>query len=775
MVENPTYEELAQKVKKLEKSEKKYRQLFETVMVGIYRTGIEDGKFFAANEALAKMLGYESVHTLVKEYVTSEHYVDPERRQELLHRLLEDGKVDGFEIEMKRVDGSHIQIALSARIYPDRGYLEGVIVDITDRKRALAALKESEMKFSKLFQASPVYMTFSTLDDGCFLEVNDAFTKITGYPREEVLGRNPAEIGLLPNPEKMFPLVKLIREHGGFYEEKIEFRTKNGESLSGLFSSEKIQLGGRDCLVNVFIDITERKLASSKLQESEERLKLALDSVSDAVWDWRVDTGEVYFSSRWYTMLGYDPYELPQTFETWRDLLHPDDLINAEQTVSRHLNSAKPFEMEFRMRTKSNEWRWILARGKTVEKDSQGNALRMLGTHMDITERIRSEKDKKALETQLQNAQKMEAIGTLAGGVAHDFNNLLMAIQGHASLMIMGKDSTHPDFDHLKEIEDHVESAAELTRQLLGFARGGKYAVRPTDLNELIEKANRMFGRTRKEIVIRGKYEKNLWTVAVDRGQIEQVLLNFYVNAWQAMPEGGALSIETKNVTLDENFVKPFSVEPGRYTNVSVTDTGVGMDKATQEKMFDPFFTTKEIGRGTGLGLASAYGIIKNHGGFINVCSEKDYGSTFSVYLPASGEEIIEEKKPAGDTLKGSETVLLVDDEVMIIEIAEALFNRLGYNVLTAGSGKEAIEIYERNKALIDVVILDMIMPGMSGGETYDRIKHINPKVKILLSSGYSINGQATEILNRGCNGFIQKPFKIKEVSQKLREILDEI
>ena len=207
---------------------------------------------------------------------------------------------------------------------------------------------------------------------------------------------------------------------------------------------------------------------------------------------------------------------------------------------------------------------------------------------------------------------------------------------------------------------------------------------------------------------------------------------------------------------------------------ISVTDTGVGMDKATREKIFEPFFTTKEMGRGTGLGLASVYGIIKNHGGFIDVYSEKGHGTTFNIYLPASEKEVIKERKPAGDTLRGTETVLFVDDEGMIIDVAGELFEQLGYKVLTAGSGKEACEIYEKNKEQIDIVLLDMIMPDMSGSDTYDKMKKIDPDIKVLLSSGYSINGQATEIMDRGCNGFIQKPFKMKELSQKLREILDD-
>jgi two-component system, cell cycle sensor histidine kinase and response regulator CckA len=779
--------ERKQMEKALRESEGKYRLITENTadLISILNMNLQ---FTYVSPATMRLRGYTVEEAMAQ---TLEQVLTPESMQlglavfEEEIRLEASGTADPdrtriLELEEYKKDGSMIwmEVNLSFLRNKDRKPVGILIVsrDITERKRTEEALREGEEKYKSLTNNLNVGVYRNSRgSEGNFIEANSAIVKMFGYgSREEFLKIGVSNLYKNPNERKEF--ISKIAKTGSIKNELLELQKKDGTVFIGSVSAVAVENRNGDIKYfdGIIEDITDRKRAGSKLQESEERLKLALDSVSDAVWDWRVDTGKVYFSSRWYTMLGYDPYELPQTFETWRALLHPDDLSNAEQTISRHLNSAKPFEMEFRMRTKSNQWKWILARGKTVEKDSQGNASRMLGTHMDITERIKSENDKKALETQLQNAQKMEAIGTLAGGIAHDFNNLLMAIQGRTSLMIMGKDSSHPDFNHLREVESHVERAADLTRQLLDFARGGKYEVRPTDLNELIKKENRMFGRTRKEIIIRGKYEENIWSVDVDRGQVEQVLLNLYVNAWQAMPESGELYLETKNVTLYENYVKSFSIEPGRYVKISVNDTGVGMDKATQERIFDPFFTTKEIGGGTGLGLASAYGIIKNHGGFINVYSEKGHGSTFNVYLPASEKEIIEEKKSPGETLMGSETLLLVDDEPMIIEIAEELFSRLGYNVLSAVGGKEAITIYEEQEERIDMVILDMIMPNMSGGETYDRLKNINPKVKVLLSSGYSINGQATEILGRGCNGFIQKPFKMKELSQKLREILDE-
>jgi PAS domain S-box-containing protein len=406
-------------------------------------------------------------------------------------------------------------------------------------------------------------------------------------------------------------------------------------------------------------------------------------------------------------------------------------------------------------------------------KDQDDRPVGFRGIARDVTERLKAEKERKQLEAQLQQAQKMETIGTLAGGIAHDFNNLLQGIQGRASLMLMGTASSHPHFEHLNGIVDYVEGGANLTRQLLGFARGGKYEVKTTDLNELIKNQNKMFGRTKKEITIRGKYEENLWSTEVDRSQIEQVLMNLYINAVQAMPGGGDLYVHTENIIIDENYIKPFMIKPGKYIKTSVTDTGVGMDKATQQRIFDPFFTTKEMGRGTGLGLASVYGIVKNHDGFINVYSEQGEGTTFNFYLPTSKGEILDDKELAENILKGSETVLLVDDEDMIIDVGKPILEQMGYNVLTATGGKEALDIYEKNKQEIGIVVLDMIMPGMGGGDTYDRLKELNPDIKVLLSSGYSINGQATKILERGCDGFIQKPFNVMGLSRKIRGILD--
>ncbi|NLA75762.1 MAG: response regulator, partial [Deltaproteobacteria bacterium] len=322
-------------------------------------------------------------------------------------------------------------------------------------------------------------------------------------------------------------------------------------------------------------------------------------------------------------------------------------------------------------------------------------------------------------------------------------------------------------------IEEYVKSASSLTQQLLGFARGGKYEVKPVNLNELLSSGAEMFGRMKKEIIIHKNLAKELWASEVDRGQIERALMNIFINAWQAMPGGGDLYVESENINLNVSSLKPYKVNPGRYVKLSISDNGIGMDRATQEKIFDPFFTTKEIGRGTGLGLASVYGILKNHGGFIDVYSEKGVGTIFKLYFPASEKEAVTEIPVNKTVVKGSGRILFVDDEDLILEVGMRMLEKLGYTVDTAGNGKEAVKFYQENRDDIDVIILDMIMPGMNGSEAFEKLKEIKSDVKVLLSSGYSINGQAASIIEKGCKGFIQKPFDLKQLSQKIKEVLE--
>ena len=384
--------------------------------------------------------------------------------------------------------------------------------------------------------------------------------------------------------------------------------------------------------------------------------------------------------------------------------------------------------------------------------------------------------EKRNMEDRIQQVQRMESLAVLADGIANNFNNLLMAIEGNASLMLLDKNASHPDYEKIRNIKKSVKDGAELSNQLMAFAIGEKCEVKETDLNELVKHSSEILSSAKKEITVFSRYQKEIWPAKVDQSQIEQVLLNLYVNAADAMPDGGALYLQTENTIFNEEDVKPYGIKPGGYVRISVADTGVGMDRATQERIFDPFYTTKEGRRGTGLGLSAAYGIIKNHGGVINVSSEKGKGTTFLIYLPASETKDIanlDDQKDETTLYGGAETVLLVDDEEMVIDVDKRMLEKMGYRVFRARTGIEAMDIYNKNKDHIDIVILDVVMPEMGGGDTYDRLKGINPDVKVLLSSGHRKEGQVKKILGRGCDGFIQKPFDIEVLSQKIREILD--
>ena len=510
--------------------------------------------------------------------------------------------------------------------------------------------------------------------------------------------------------------------------------------------------------------INDRKKVEEALHESEEKFRTLVEKSPLGISLIANDGHYKYINPQFTIIFGYTIEDIP-TGSAWFKKSYPNkeyrqNVIKTWIDDLKQINGGQARPRIFTVNCKDGSRKKIHFRSVTMENREQ------FVIYEDVTE-------KSILEQQLLQAQKFEAIGTLAGGIAHDFNNLLMGIQGRSSLMSINLDPSHPHLEHIKSIEECIDSATGLTKQLLGFTRRGKYEVKPININKLVLHSASMFSRTRKDIDIHTKMPQSRLVVEADRGQIEQVLLNLYVNAWQAMPDGGELYLETSVVVLDDNFCKPYETKPGRYAKVSVTDTGIGMNEDTRRRIFDPFFTTKEKSRGTGIGLASAYGIIKNHGGIITVNSERNHGATFNIYLQISEKELHQETTTEGVILKGSETILLVDDEDMIIDVGQAMLQELGYRVVISKSGSEAIEKIKDFGNGIDLVILDLIMPGMDGGKTFDRIREKHPQMPVLLSSGYAVNGQATEILRRGCNGFIQKPFNIANLSQKIRNIVE--
>jgi len=384
----------------------------------------------------------------------------------------------------------------------------------------------------------------------------------------------------------------------------------------------------------------------------------------------------------------------------------------------------------------------------------------------------------KSRRTQRQQAQKMDAIGVLAGGISHDFNNLLMGVQGHLSLMRINVDAPEKISSHIKQIGKLVETAAELTSRLLGFARGGKYQISVLDINQVVAVALNIFKPAHRGVNIRDVLASAPLAVDGDSSQLEQVVLNLLVNGAQAMVDSGTLFVNTRWIYIDEDHGYPFEVTPGPYAEISVRDEGIGMDEQTRKKVFDPFFSTKEVGnqKGRGLGLSTVYGIVKNHDGFITVDSQRGRGSDFRVCLPCSLHPLGETPESEENTLekmpKGSETILFVDDEQEILNLGKNFLEKLGYRTLLARNGAEAVEIFQRHSHEIALVVLDLIMPKMDGKEAFFEMRKIRPDVKVLVSTGFNVDEEVEALLNQGCHGFLQKPFSMHKFSRTIREIL---
>ncbi|WP_300668347.1 ATP-binding protein [Desulfoluna sp.] len=414
----------------------------------------------------------------------------------------------------------------------------------------------------------------------------------------------------------------------------------------------------------------------------------------------------------------------------------------------------------------------VLIRFGELASIALNNAMMHSKLQGELDERRRVEAEKDRLFQHLLQAQKLEAIGTLAGGVAHDINNLLMAVQGNASLIVSLAKPGDTICKRGGKIEELVASGAKLTSQLLGFARGGRYHVRPESVSTVVKSSLSLFGRTRKGIMISEHLAPDLPNVELDRTQMEQVLLNLYLNASHAMPDGGRIRIETGLTELDSELSGAFRLKPGAYVTVAVSDTGVGMDKSTQSKIFDPFFTTREMGRGTGLGLASAYGIVKNHKGAITVTSEEGRGTCFTIHLPATDKHRWKDDASTVSIRGGEGTVLVVDDELEIREVVKTMLKGLGYRCLEAENSSQCLSIFREQAETIDLVLLDVVMPDAGGDIAYQAMKKIDPDVRVILCSGYSREGRAEKMIDAGCRGFIQKPFTLEVLSTEIHRVL---
>lgn len=530
-------------------------------------------------------------------------------------------------------------------------------------------------------------------------------------------------------------------------------------------------------LIEHLRDITAQKNAEQALQESEERLRLALTTAKEGLYDLNVVTGEAVVSPEYALMLGYDPETFRETNAAWRERLHPDDREAVYSAYMDYISGRRPdYRVEFRQRTRSGEWVWILSVGKIVKYDDQGRPLRMIGTHTDITAQRQNEAEQQKLRAQLAQAQKMESIGRLAGGVAHDFNNMLQAILGNTALLLQDLPEESPLKEYLVEIEEAAQRSADLTRQLLAFARKQTIAPQVLNLNDTVGGLLKMLRRLIGEhIELEWKPGAELWPVCMDTGQLDQILANLCLNSRDAIAGQGVITIETANVTLDATYVKSHAEAlPGDYVLLAVSDTGAGMDAETRNHLFEPFFTTKEPGKGTGLGLATVFGIVKQNHGLINVYSEPGAGATFKIYLPRAENNCSPATEVHGQKLRhGEETVLVVEDEVQVLVLAQRILAHYGYQVLAASTPAAAMQLAGRHPGPIHLLITDVVMPGMHGKELYQQLLDSRPGLRCLYMSGYTANVIAHQgILDPGVN-FVQKPFTVQSLLGKLAEALD--
>ena len=656
----------------------------------------------------------------------------------------------------------------SVPLRDDRGQIGSLLAvtrDITAQKRAIEALRESERKLRTLFNQATEGIFISD-PQGRFLDVNPAGCQLTGYSRQELLQLGIAD--LLVGGEVLRLSNEIARlETGNAITTEFHLQRKNGPSFVAEVTAKRLPDGTLQAFAR---DVTARRISDEALRESESRLRAAVRAGRVGLWDWDLQTGRVYFSSEWKHQVGHQDDEISDSFEEWRRRMHPDDLPSMLSQLQAFLSSDQPtFESEFRFRHKDGTYRRILSQGSKV-LDAGGQPTRVLGSHVDITERSE-------LEAQFLQAQKMESIGRLAGGIAHDFNNLLTVINGMAELAIDSIGEDHPLLPGLQEIRLAGDRAARLTRQLLALSRQQVLKPEVINLSHTVSGMETMLRRLiGEDVSLVLALADDLHNVKGDPGQVEQVILNLAVNARDAMPDGGTLTIETANVRLDAAFAADHpSVVPGEHVRLTVSDTGDGMDEATKKRIFEPFFTTKGQGKGTGLGLSTVYGIVKQSGGSVWAASRVGAGTRFDIYLPRVSDAVTPVATPVEpSSASGHETILLVEDERALRDLTRRILQSAGYIVIEASNGDEAL-IYLRDRAAtrVDLMLTDVVMPGMNGRELATRVEKGWPDIKVLYTSGYTDD----EILRHGVledeRRFIAKPYTPADLKRKVRALLD--
>ncbi|MGA7223392.1 MAG: PAS domain S-box protein [Candidatus Acidiferrales bacterium] len=787
-----------------QQAEEKLSQLFENAVEGIFRASVE-GQLLSVNPALARMCGYSSPEEMILRIqdMSQDLYADPQARVEFKRRMMEHGSVESFEYQLRRKDGARIWVSENARaVRVSNGEIvayEGSMEDITERKR-------SELERQVTFEIIHAVNVTDNLDDllylvyqalrkvlyaeNCFVALYEPSSGMFHFPffidqfdeapPPQQVGRSctayvyrtgramlipqqvfdalaeQGEVELVGTPSPSWlgaPLRTpaatigvLVVQH---YENETAYTERDLEFL--------VSVGGQIALA------IERKRAEEKIRESEARLRVLVEQLPAVLWTVGKDLRFTSALGAGLARLGLKPNQivgvsLMDYFETNDQTFLP---------IAAHRRATKGEAVTFHVEWKGGSYTCHVEPLRTAEGELQGAICMAL----DIT-------DRKQLEEQLRQAQKMEAVGRLAGGIAHDFNNLLMVIQGYADLMTERLAEGDPLRRNAEQIQTASQRATSLTRQLLAFSRKQMLAPKVLNVQSVVVDMEKILRRLiGEDIQLETSSVPDLGLIKADRSQIEQVIMNLAVNARDAMPEGGRLTIETANVELDKAAAHPPAVlSPGKYVMLAVTDNGCGMDAETQAHIFEPFFTTKEKGKGTGLGLATVYGIVKQSGGYVWVYTEPGRGTSFKVYLPRIEDEQTargrDGKSDAQELPRGSETVLLVEDEKGVRELAREYLELTGYTVIAAEDGHTALELAAMHVGPIQLLMTDVVMPGISGRELAGRVKTIRPEIKVLFMSGYTDQAVVHHGILDTDAALLQKPFTMAALAAKLREIL---
>ena len=759
----------------VQQAEEKYRSIFENAIEGIFQSTPE-GRFITVNPAMARILGYDSPKEVVQHVsdISNQVYVHPEDRVKSNVAEKDQGFLHGFEFEAYRKDGERIWLSLNRRVIRDRDgieiYREGSVEDITTRKRTEKALEASESRKDAILKTALDCVI--TIDhEGHVIDFNPAAEHTFGYAREAVVGKKMADLivppSLRPDHERGFARY-LTTGCSSLLGKRIEITAMcaDGSEIPVELTITAIGDLPHPTFTAFVRDLTERRLAEAELRQSEERYRDLVENAHDIIYSHDLKGNYTSVNRAGEQSIGYTHEECLSL--NIADTIAPEHVSKAREMMAKKIAGEKVTAYEVDILAKDGKRVSVEVNTKLILQD--GVPVGVQGIARDVTER-------KHLEDQLRQSQKLEGIGQLAGGIAHDFNNLLTAINGYSSLALQRIEGNPSVKTYLEEIKKGGERAANLTRQLLAFGRKQILQPVPLNLNDTVTDMNKMLQRLiGEDIQLSAKLATDLKRVKADPGQIEQVLVNLIVNARDAMPHGGKLTIETVNAELDREYASTHvGVDAGSYVVLAVSDTGAGMDEQVRRRIFEPFFTTKEKGKGTGLGLSTVYGIVKQSGGNISVYSEPNHGTTFKVYLPAlaTAPKSSEARAVKSPIPGGSETVLLVEDEAVVRGLACQILEDAGYRVLVAKQGEDAIRLCIEHAQEIHLLLTDVVMPGAGGQEVADRLGSLRPGIKVLFMSGYTDEAIVHHGVLDSNVKFIQKPFSPAALARKVREVLD--